>query len=122
MFTRYWYQSAQIAYAIGRDRPVLCYNTEDSRGFAFWSRPEDWVGRDAVLVLVGDEPIAVARYFGRWFTHVEPATEFWVERGGKPVRRIRLYRCAQQRVAFPFGLEHVVPVARNDGTPGSATR
>ena len=122
VFTRYWYQSAQIAYAMGNDRPVLCYNTEDSRGFAFWSRPEDWVGRDAVLVLVGDEPIAVARYFARWFTQVEPASEFWVERGGKPVRRIRLYRCAQQRVAFPFGLEHAVPVARRDGKPGAATR
>ena len=60
VFTRYWYQSAQIAHAMKGDRPVLCYNTDDPRGFAFWSRPEDWVGRDGVLVLVGDEPVVVA--------------------------------------------------------------
>ncbi len=105
VFTRYWYQSAQIAYALGGDRPALCYNSDDPRGFAFWSRPEDWIGHDGVLVLVGDEPKVIARYFGRWFTRVEPAAEFWVERSGKPVRRIRLYRCVQQRIAYPFAIE-----------------
>jgi 4-amino-4-deoxy-L-arabinose transferase-like glycosyltransferase len=122
VFTRYWYQSAQIAYAMGSTRPVLCYNTDDPRGFAFWSRPEDWVGRDGVLVLVGDEPVVVAQYFARWFKNVEAASEFWVERGGKPVRRIRLYRCIQQRVAFPFGLERAAPVARRDAPRGGTTR
>jgi hypothetical protein len=105
LFTRYWYQSAQLAYAIGGDRPVLCYNSDDPRGFAFWSRPEDWVGHDGVLVMVGNEPDVIPRYFGRWFTAVEPTSEFWVERHGKPVRRIRLYRCIRQRIAYPFALE-----------------
>jgi 4-amino-4-deoxy-L-arabinose transferase-like glycosyltransferase len=110
-FTRYWYQSAQIAYALAGRRPVLCYNTDDPRGFAFWSRPEDWVGRDGILVLVGNEPDGVVRYFGRWFTRVEPASEFWIERGGLPVRRIRLFRCRQQRVAFPFRIDRTETVA-----------
>jgi 4-amino-4-deoxy-L-arabinose transferase-like glycosyltransferase len=122
VFTRYWYQSAQLAHAMGGDRPVLCYNAEDPRGFAFWSRPEDWVGRDGVLVLVGDEPVVVAQYFARWFNGVEPKSEFWVERSGKPVRRIRLYRCVQQRVAFPFALDRAAPVARLDAPPGHSTR
>jgi hypothetical protein len=113
VFTRYWYQSAQIAYAMGGARPALCYNTDDPRGFAFWSRPEDWGGRDGVLVLVGDEPVVVAHYFARWFKEVGPASEFWVERGGKPVRRIRLYRCRQQHTAFPFGFEQADRLVRN---------
>ena len=61
VFTRYWYQSAQLAYALGGDRPALCYNSDDPRGFAFWSRPEDWIGRDGVLVggrrARGDRPL-----------------------------------------------------------------
>jgi 4-amino-4-deoxy-L-arabinose transferase-like glycosyltransferase len=122
VFTRYWYQSAQIAYAMGSDRPVLCYNAEDARGFAFWSRPEDWVGRDGVLVLVGDEPVVVAQYFTRWFNGVEPISEFWVERGGKPVRRIRLYRCRRQRIAFPFGLDRGVTGVLVDAPQGPTTR
>ncbi len=122
VFTRYWYQSAQIAYALDGHRPVLCYNTDDPRGFAFWSRPEDWVGRDGVLVLVGNEPEVVARYYRRWFTQVDPVSEFWVERRGLPVRRIRLYRCRQQRVAFPFRLDRTTTVAHHDGPRARTTR
>jgi 4-amino-4-deoxy-L-arabinose transferase-like glycosyltransferase len=118
-FTRYWYQSAQIGYALGGDRPVLCYNSDDPRGFAFWSRPEEWIGRDGVLVLVGSEPEVIARYFARWFTHVEPASEFWVERNGKPVRRIRLYRCIQQRFAYPFAIDGGTRLARRESSTGS---
>ena len=114
VFTRYWYQSAQLAYALGREHPVLCYNADDPRGFAFWSRPDDWVGRDGILVVVG-EPEAMARYFGRWFSHVEPVSDFWVERYGKPVRRIGLYRCDQQRFAYPFTFDRAVQLARGPG-------
>ncbi len=121
VFTRYWYQSAQIAYALAGQRPVLCYNTDDPRGFAFWSRPEDWVGRDGVLVLVGNEPEVVARYFARWFTRIEPASEFWVQRHGLAVRRIRLYRCTRQRMAFPFRRDHTATLAQKDADRSRTT-
>jgi len=119
VFTRYWYQSAQIAYALGGERPALCYNADDPRGFAFWSRPQDWVGRDGILVTV-NEPDNIdtrthgeAPYYARWFHHVEHVTDFWVERGGKPVRRIGLYRCMNQRLAYPFGLDPEERLARH---------
>jgi hypothetical protein len=114
VFTHYWYQSAQLAFALGRQRPVLCYNADDPRGFAFWSRPDEWVGRDGILVLVG-EPGAQPRYFERWFTHVEPVADFWVQRSGKPIRRIGLYRCVRQRAAFPFALIRNEQIARKRG-------
>ena len=122
VFTRYWYQSAQVAYALGGDRTVLCYNSDDPRGFAFWSRPEDWLGRDGVLVLVGTEPDVIARYFGRYFAKVEPASEFWVERNGKPVRRIRLYRCIRQRIAYPFAMDRESQLARHNAHAGQSER
>jgi hypothetical protein len=114
VFSHYWYQSAQLAYALGPQHPVVCYNEDDPRGFAFWSQPDDWVGRDAILVIVG-EPDALPRprYFARWFEHVEPVAEFWVERQGKPVRRIELHRCARQRLAFPFALDRREQLAQS---------
>jgi 4-amino-4-deoxy-L-arabinose transferase-like glycosyltransferase len=120
IFTRYWYQSAQIAYAFRGSRPVLCYNSDDSRGFGFWSLPDDWVGHDGVLLLVGDEPDGVVRYFARWFDHIHPASEFWVERCGKPVRRVRLYHCVQQRIAFPFRREEPERLVRTEDPPRAA--
>ena len=92
LFTRFWYQSAQLAHSLGGKHPVLCYNADDPRGFAFWSKPEDWVDHDGILVVVGEHE-AMARYYSRWFARVEPVADFWVEREGKPVRRIGIYRC-----------------------------
>ena len=90
---------------------MLCYNADDPRGFAFWSKPDDWVDHDGILVVVGEhEPWA--RYYRRWFTQVDPVSDFWVEREGKPVRRIGIYRCTRQRVAYPFTRESETRLAR----------
>jgi 4-amino-4-deoxy-L-arabinose transferase-like glycosyltransferase len=112
LFTRFWYQSAQLAHALDGKHPVLCYNADDPRGFAFWSKPDDWVGHDGVLVVVGEHE-AMARYYRRWFARVEPVSDFWVERQGKPVRRIGIYRCTRQRVAYPFTRESETRLARS---------
>jgi hypothetical protein len=132
VFTRYWYQSAQIAYALGTERPALCYNADDPRGFAFWSRPQDWVGRDGILITVNEPDNLDTRthgeapYYARWFEHVEHVTDFWVERGGKPVRRVGLYRCVNQRLAYPFALDREERLAqlpaKTEKGLGSTTR
>jgi hypothetical protein len=113
VFTRYWYQSAQLAYALQKKCEVLCYNADDPRGFAFWSRPGDWIGRDGILVVVG-EPEAQARHYGHGFDRIEPISDFRIERNGKPVRRIALYRCTRQRVAYPFGPDRAQLVTRRN--------
>ncbi len=116
VFTRYWYQSAQVARALGGRSPVLCYNPDDPRGFAFWSNPNDWIGKDGILVTVG-EPDGQARHYGRFFASVERVADFWVEREGKPVRRIGLYRCSHQRIAYPFVRDLSTRLAARPGDP-----
>ena len=68
---------------LGGKHPVLCYNADDPRGFAFWSKPDDWVGHDGILVVVGEHE-AMARYYRRWFSRVETVSDFWVERRASP--------------------------------------
>ena len=125
VFTSYWYQSAHLAHELGRGHPVLSYNADDPRGVAIRSPPDEWIGRDGILVVVG-EIEAWPRYFGRWFGSVEPVSDFWVERNGKPVRRIQLYRCVQQRRAYPFARDRGARVARSSveraGAPGRTAR
>ena len=102
LFTRMWYQSGHLAFAIrGSSTPVLCYNPFDARSFAFWSRPEDWVGDDGILVLVNDHANGADGY-ARWFDRIEPLGSFDVTRGGAPVRTVSLFRCVHQRRPFPF--------------------
>lgn len=103
LFTSFWYHSGQLAFATrGSTTPVLCYNGRgDARSFAFWSRPEEWVGQDGILVAVNDHPNE-PQCFDRWFARLEPITSFEVKRGGGSIRKIRLYRCVRQTLAFPF--------------------
>ncbi|WP_435009337.1 ArnT family glycosyltransferase [Tundrisphaera lichenicola] len=102
LFTRNWISSGQLAFATRASGvPVLCYNHKDARSFAFWSRPEDWVGHDGILVSFSEiayEPACYERFFER----IEPAGSFEIARAGGPIRKVRLFRCTRQLVAFPF--------------------
>jgi hypothetical protein len=101
LFTRAWYQSAQVAHAIRLKVPVLCYNIDDPRGFAFWSKPGQWVGHDAVFLTINEEFIPLS-FYSRWFERVVPLAEFTIKRGGKPLRRVQAFRLVRQLVAFPY--------------------
>ena len=107
LFTESWRHSADLSFATRQETQVACY-ARDNRGFAFWSRPEDWIGLDGIYVsLDGDAPPAAD--FARWFARIEPIGAFNVLRRGAPVRAVHLYRCTRQIEAFPFGYTRPKP-------------
>jgi 4-amino-4-deoxy-L-arabinose transferase-like glycosyltransferase len=110
LFTSKWFHSGQLGFALGGEAPVLCYSGYDPHGFAFWSRPEDWVGRDGILLVVNHSSAEPAA-FERWFAKIEPLGQFAVQRAGVPVRMVRLYRCVRQTRPFPFDAEARLRVA-----------
>ena len=95
---------------------VVCYNSLDARGFAFWSRPDEWVGQSGYFVLVNNfddvrgktDPAApeeaeqVTRELRGFFQSVMLAAEFPMTRGGRPWREVRVFRCATQLTPYPF--------------------
>ena len=101
LFTRNWFLSAQLARATELRRPVLCYNLDDPRGFAFWSDPQQWIGRDGVLVMVNEDYTPFNSYL-RWFESCEALDDFRVERAGKLIRRVRVFRLNNQLAALPY--------------------
>jgi hypothetical protein len=102
LFSRSWFTSGQIAFATRESGvPVLCYNHKDARSFAFWSKPDQWVGKDGILVSVSDISYEPGCY-ERFFEKIEPIAEFEIRRSGGSIRQVKLYRCVHQRVAFPF--------------------
>ncbi|AMV37147.1 glycosyltransferase family 39 protein [Planctomyces sp. SH-PL62] len=101
LFTKNWYQSAQIAHATAMRRPVHCYNLEDARGFAFWSDPAGAVGRDGVMLMINDDYTPFS-FYEHWFRSAEALDDFTVLRAGKPVRRVRIFRLNEQLTAFPL--------------------
>ncbi len=102
VFTSAWYHSGHVGHAIRRSKtPVLCYNSWDARSFTFWSKPEDWLGQDGILVSLNGHA-AEPHCYDRYFSRIEPLGEFNVERAGIPVRKVRLFRCVRQVEPFPF--------------------
>ncbi len=101
VFTSKWFHSGQLAFATGERAAVLCYSQRKPLGFAQFSPPGAWVGRDGTLVVVNHsstEPDA----FRPWFERIEPLGEFAIERAGATVKTVRLYRCVRQLRPFPY--------------------
>lgn len=102
LVTTRWFDSGQLAFAV-RDRiPVLCYNAADARGFAFWSKPEQWVGWNGLLVSTTPADEKEIELLSLFFEKVQPVAEFSMTRGGTPFRPVKVWRLEKQKVGFPF--------------------
>jgi len=100
-FTTNWYDGGQLAFALRESVPVLCYNPQDARGFAFWSNPEDWVNWDGYLITAENKPWEV-EMVRPYFLKVRKVAEFPMTRGGQAFRTITVWKCVRQQYAFPF--------------------
>jgi 4-amino-4-deoxy-L-arabinose transferase-like glycosyltransferase len=101
LFTDYWCFSAELAMATRSALPVACFH-RDARSFTFWSRPDDWVGRDGIFVRVEDGHAEPANY-APWFSRIEPLATIPIVRAGATMEAVRLYRCVRLTDPFPFG-------------------
>lgn len=101
--TNRWYDSGQLAFAIRNRKPTACYNSIDTRGFAFWSKPDDYLGKTGYMV-IADEPYEaeIRREFEEFFERIDPPVVFPMTRGGRPFRTVRVYRCVNQLKPYPF--------------------
>ena len=102
LFTSRWYESGHLARELDPSTPVLCYNAKDSRGFADWARPEDYVGRNGILVSMSAKPEIEPACYNRWFDQIEPLGTIDIKASGTVVRTARIYRCSGQKTIFPF--------------------
>ena len=101
LFTNRWYASGQVAFATRNKIPVACYNPGDARGFAFWSRPEDWLGMDGILI--DEESHAdIGVNYKDFFREIQPLPPIEMTRGGRPFRTVNVYLCLDQTRPFPF--------------------
>jgi len=100
LFTDSWDRSASLAYATRGKAPVACYNVEP-RSYAFWSRPEDWVGRDGIFIESMRAPVARSRYH-QFFARYESIGTVPIVLRGAFVGEAYLYRGTDQTRPFPF--------------------
>jgi 4-amino-4-deoxy-L-arabinose transferase-like glycosyltransferase len=104
VFTNRYYLGGQINLALDpiARKPFTCFD-EDLRGFAFWSKPQDWVGKNALYISNqkndGDKE-ATSRY-APYFRKFIKLGDVAIVRGGEPSLVFNIYEGQQLLRAYP---------------------
>ncbi len=108
LFTNIWYDSGQLAFATRNKLPVACLHEHDARGFAFWSRPDDYRGKTGYFV-IADAPDAnlLKTEYADGFGTMEIVAEFRMARNGRDFRPVTVYRCSP--TINPYRFDYKMP-------------
>lgn len=96
---RTYQNAAELGFYLpGQERPVILQVGQINHQYRFWNHPQDYAGRDAVLVVGQDWEVNEMRGMFRGVTELDPCDTF---RGGVLMRRTRLYVGRGFRPATP---------------------
>jgi 4-amino-4-deoxy-L-arabinose transferase-like glycosyltransferase len=92
--TTHWIDASKVGYALGRAHPVLCLS-DDPRGFQFTYSPNEYSGRDVLLLVRtrrGARPDDVLDRVGGYFELIVPADTVPIVRAGRVEFNVAAFR------------------------------
>jgi 4-amino-4-deoxy-L-arabinose transferase-like glycosyltransferase len=94
IFTNTYYLGGLIDMALRpiTDIPITCFS-DDMRGYLFWSKSEEWVGKDALYITLKrfhNKPKFINDY-RRYFTQIRELTTIPLRRGGVTTEEFYIY-------------------------------
>ncbi len=103
--SKYWL-SGYVALAMPEDiaLPVSSFTT-DPRGHAFWFNPQQWIGKDALLISLDRETrIEEVGAIAPYFETITPLTQIATKRGGEVSETFYLYKAEnlQRPYLYPY--------------------
>lgn len=106
VFSNNFFVAGQVGMAIEPlGKKVTCFD-EDLRGFAYWSKVEDFVGKSALYItselFLKDErfPQPLDKYKG-YFQSLEKIADIPIKRGGQAVQIFPVYRASPMLKPYP---------------------
>jgi 4-amino-4-deoxy-L-arabinose transferase-like glycosyltransferase len=104
VFTNRYYLAGQIGMALAPVAPTpMTTFDRDLRGFAFWSKADQWLGKDALYVtnnLFVQEQKFLDRY-NLYFQSIEKIGTIPIRRGGAIIDTFRVYRAQNLLKPYP---------------------
>jgi 4-amino-4-deoxy-L-arabinose transferase-like glycosyltransferase len=104
VFTNRYYIGGQIAMAIEPvfHKPLTCFDA-DLRGFAFWSSPKQWLGKNAIYVgsKTFDVDLDAKKRYPSYFKNIVKLGEIPIRRGGEIVQTFSVYQAQNLLKPFP---------------------
>ncbi len=104
VFTNRYYLGGQIGMAIEPNyhKPITCFDG-DPRSFAFWSKPQEWVGKNALYI--GTKTFQVdldaQNRYPSYFSSLTKLGEIPIRRGGEIVETFSVYEAQNMLKPFP---------------------
>ena len=106
VFSNNFFVAGQVGMAIEPlGKKVTCFD-EDLRGFAYWSKAEDFVGKTSLYItseqFLKDErfPQPLDKYAG-YFQSLEKIADIPIKRGGQAVQIFPVYRASPMLKTYP---------------------
>lgn len=107
VFSDRFYLTGHIALALNpiSRKPYTCFDI-DPRGFVFWSKPTDWLGKNALYVTSQQVPNATPDKYQDYFQAIQLMGEVPLYRGGEVIDRMKIYWCQTMVKPYPrpYGL------------------
>ena len=104
VFTNRYYIGGQIAMAIEPvfHKPLTCFDA-DLRGFAFWSSPKQWLGKNAIYLgsKTFDVDLDAQKRYPSYFNNLTKLGEIPIRRGGEIVETFSVYQAQKLLKPFP---------------------
>ncbi len=109
IFTNGYYLAGSIGMALMPTfhKPVTCFSL-DMRGFAFWSKPNQWLGKDAVYITISrfQKKTDLTAEFRDYFNSLEEIGTVPIKRGGAVTEVFYVYQAKKLLKPYPriYGL------------------
>jgi 4-amino-4-deoxy-L-arabinose transferase-like glycosyltransferase len=104
VFTNRYFIGGQIAMAIEPvfHKPLTCFDA-DLRGFAFWSSPKQWLGKNAIYIgsKTFDVDLDANKRYPSYFKNIVKLGEVPIRRGGEIVEKFSVYQAQNLLKPFP---------------------
>ena len=74
-------------------KPITCFD-EDLRGFAFWSKPTQWLGKNAIYLgtKTFEVDLDANKRYSSYFQKITKLGELPILRGGEVVETFSIYQ------------------------------
>jgi len=107
IFTNRYYIGGPIAMAlrpIAHNIPITCFDIgQDLRGFAFWSRPDQWLGKDALYVTTTPFNLRkdLMASYRSYFSSLQEIGTIPIRRGGVVINVVYVYQAKTLLKPYP---------------------
>ncbi len=100
VFSNNFFVTGQVGMALQPlGKPVTCFD-QDLRGFAYWTKPTEFVGKSGLYVMSDQFGEPLSKYADQ-FAQITPIADVPLYRGGQVVQMFRVYRTSPLLMGFP---------------------